>query len=398
MFRWGEVIAVVTSGSISSFIDSVNHHDISLTEIRFIDDLNIRIKFKLSDYKTLRRITKKRGDELRLLHTYGGRFVAVKLLKRPVLLISFLIWLFLVLFLPSRILFFQVEGNKEISEYEILSAAQKCGVHFGTSRRYVKSEKVKNGMISQIDRLKWVGVNTKGCVATISVKEGAVPENKGNHHNFGNLVATIDGVISEMIVTSGNPLCKVGQAVQKGQILVSGYTDCGLHVKRNEVKGEIYGITRRDVSAVAISPDAIRGEAVSIKTNYGIQIGKNIIKLKNYSGILGDGCVKMYERRNVTLPGGFSLPISIVKETIVEYKLAENSSLDESSFAWVKEAANDLCTDDMVAGEILYSATDGSLKDTGYFYSGYYICKEMISKVRTEELFDNYGKRNRQNR
>lgn len=394
MFQWGEISAVVTSGSVTSFLDAVNIRNISLKEIRFVDDLNIRFKVRLTDYSAIRKLARKRGDDIKLLHSAGGYYFFANLLKRPVILFTFLLWIFLVVFLPSRILFFSVEGNQYISDYEILSAAQQCGVQFGTSRRHVKSEKVKNALLSQIDRLKWVGVNTKGCVATISVKEGAVPEGQNKSRNFGNIVASADGVITDVTVISGTPLCKAGQAVRKGQVLVSGYTDCGLYIKSGEVSGEVFAVTRKPVSAVVMRPEKVNREVKAVKTTYSVQIGKNIIKLMNNSGILGAGCVKMYERKDMRLPGGFNLPVSLIKETEITYETNQVADHEDTAFEWVEKAIDDVCLDSMVAGEIIQKSTISIPGESGIYYSGYYICKEMIGQVRTEELLEKNGERN----
>lgn len=394
MFRWGELSASVTSASITSLLDALCKQGVMLREIKYIDDLNLELKVNVDDYRTLRKLARKRGDEVRLLHTSGGYYIIKKCLKRPVMLIFLIFWLFLVLFLPGRILFFQVEGNKQLSDYEILSAAQQCGVGFGASRRHVKSEKVKNSLLSQIPQLKWIGVNTKGCVATISVKEGVVPKRNSDRDNFGNLVASRDCVITEITVTEGNTLCKVGQAVRKGQVLVSGFTDCGLYVKSGVVKGEVFGITKRELSAISICPDHILGEMSNEKTSYSLQIGKNIINLKKCSGILGAGCVKMYEKNDLTLPGGFRLPISLIKETVIAYETEQYNAYEEMEFNWVEDAVKRLCAESMVAGEILHGASSGTMNENYYTYSGNFVCKEMISKLRTEELLVTNGKRN----
>lgn len=394
MFSWGELYIKVTSASITSFLDRINFEGICLKQIEYVDDLNLKMRINLKDYSRICEIVRKRGDKLETLHRNGSYYTLKKLAKRPVLIVFMSFWIFLVMFLPSRILFFQVEGNKNVSDYEILNAAQECGVYFGAARRYVKSEKVKNALLSQVQQLKWVGVNTKGCVATISVKESAIPERNNDQQNFGNMVATVDGVITDITITSGNPVCKVGQAVRKGQVLVSGYTDCGLYVKADEIKGEVYGVTRRNVSASVIHPSVLRGAIISENTNYSIQFGKKNIKFKKSSGILDTGCVKMYDKIDIVLPGGFCLPISIIKETEILYGTHKDIKNADLKLGWADEAIQKLCLNEMIAGEIITCKIDKTEKDTGYIYAGYYICEEMIGRVHTEELFVSNGKRN----
>lgn len=391
MFRWGNLTITVTSASISMFLGRLAENGVSVFEITYIDDLNINLVVKLYDYQKVVQIAKKRGDKLTILHKSGILFMANRAVRRPVLMLFIVLWLFLVTYLPTRILFIQVKGNSQVSTTQILSAAQQCGIRFGASRRYVKSEKVKNALLSEIDSLKWVGVNTKGCVAVISVAEGAVNKDDQEKYLLSSIVALRDGVVTDITVTSGNVLCKVGQAVREGQVLVSGYTDCGLSVMTEKADGEIYGITRRNISAIATDPTAVRTAIKSERVSYSIQIGKNIIKLKKYSGILDPSCVKMYEKKNLMLPGGFSLPVSLIKETAAEYVTEETKPLDNPVFDWVDETVRSVCDDHMLAGKILQTSVNGSKEDGFYHYSGYYICRELIGKIRTEEIFDNNG-------
>ena len=83
------------------------------------------------------------------------------------MVIGLCLLLLLVCILPTRVLFMRVEGNESIPENLILEAAEDCGIRFGASRSAVRSEKVKNGILSRISELQWVGVNTKGCIAVI---------------------------------------------------------------------------------------------------------------------------------------------------------------------------------------------------------------------------------------
>ena len=45
-------------------------------------------------------------------------------------------------------------------------------------------------------------------------------------------------------------LCAPGQAVSKGQVLISGYTDCGLCVLSQRAQGEVMAYTGRSFSAL----------------------------------------------------------------------------------------------------------------------------------------------------
>ena len=79
---------------------------------------------------------------------------------------------------------------------------------------------MKNALLQQIPTLQWAGINTDGCVATISVREKTVQMQQDVRYPVISIVAVRDGYITQMTVTAGSAGCKVGQSVEKGQVLI----------------------------------------------------------------------------------------------------------------------------------------------------------------------------------
>ena len=206
------------------------------------------------------------------------------------------------MWLPSRVLFVQIEGNTHVESRRILESAARCGIAFGASRREIRSEKIKNALIECIPELSWVGVNTYGCTAVISVRERVKESDTENIHGVSSIVASCDGVIRQITVLQGNRVCSVGQAVTKGQVLISGYTDCGISIQATAAKGEVFAETSRSVTAIFPRVCMQRGEKQCIEQKYAVIIGKKRINFSNSSGILGTSCVKMYTEKYLTLP------------------------------------------------------------------------------------------------
>jgi len=141
-----------------------------------------------------------------------------KLLHRPVLCVGLVFLLAISLYIPSRVYFVRIEGNVKIPTRKILEACEECGIGFGASRKVVRSQKVKDALLEAIPELQWAGVNTSGCVATVQVQERK-EESSPSTYGTG-LVASRDGVIVECTVTKGTPVCRVGQVVRQGQLLI----------------------------------------------------------------------------------------------------------------------------------------------------------------------------------
>ena len=195
---------------------------------------------------------------------------------------------------------------------------------------------MKNALLSTLPQLQWAGINTSGCVATISVREKNTNEELTPEVGIGNIIAKTDGIIQTCTVLNGTALCSAGDAVTAGQILVSGYTDCGIALKAVRAEAEITASTIRSVSAVTLLPDVIRGEQIHEETKFSLRIGKKLINLFKDSGISDTSCVKMYTEEYLTLPGGFRLPIALVTQRCIYY--APCDTWDPNWDSWISRS------------------------------------------------------------
>lgn len=390
----GTYTVEITSGSPMDTLDALSKQGISLMCVVYINELCVQGNVYVSQMNLLRDCITNRNEELRILHKNGVYWSAVRLLKRPVLMIGILIYAFLALFLPTRILFIQVDGNVTLPDKLIIDKAETCGVIFGASRREIRSEKIKNALLSAIPELQWAGVNTSGCVAVISVRERSVVDARDELQFVSSIVALHDGIVQEMTVTQGTALCHVGQAVKKGEVLVSGYTDCGIFIKAQQAQAEVVARTERILSCCTPAVFMERGEFEKERTRYAIKIGKNIIKLWKSSGILDTECVKMYEEKSLLLPGGLRLPISLIKQSFVFHELSLAQCEQNNDFKWMEGAAKNYLLTQMSAGSIIKSVFSATLNDDIFSLYGCYSCNEEIGQTRREEFVINNGENN----
>ena len=382
----GMVTFQITSADPFSVFSALYSRGIPMENVQFADELTIHFQVRRQHRKSVISYAQKRGDQWKILSQDGMFWRFYGLIKRPVLIGGLAIYLLLTIFLPTRIYFFRVVGNQNVPEHLILEMASDCGLSFGTERRDVRSERVKNALLGAVPELEWVGINTTGCVATISVRErqnsGEVQQPQG----VSSIIAIRDGVVQELTVTGGSAACKPGQAVRAGQILISGYTDCGLSIRAERAKGEIYATTNHDLTFVMPVNSQERGTNTAVKKNYGVIIGKNRINFFQGSGILDTSCVKMYEENYLTLPGGFVLPIAIVTETCIYSDESVPTVTPEETSDAMSKLAQSYLSSQMEAGMILTKQEEFSQQDGTLCLVGKYGCLEMIGRERSEEI------------
>lgn len=356
------------------------------------DDFTVEFTVSRKDFAILQDLVGRRGEELRLIHKTGIYWTIAEMIKRPVLTLGLLTLLIIGCYLPSRVFWIQVEGNEQIPDRMILQAAAQSGIGFGASRREVRSEKMKNRLLEAMPELQWAGVNTYGCRAVISVRERTASATDQENQGINSIVAVRDGFVLSATVTKGTALCVPGQAVQKGDILISGFTDCGLSIRATGAQGEVFAGTMQKLRAVSpaqwLHRSAMRRETEKIS----VIIGKKRINFFKDSGIYDGTCVKMISKYVLTLPGGLELPVTFVKETIFRFDLIEDECPEDTLSQELSSFAERYLKSQMIAGVISQKAEYISARDRICILEGSYACEEMIGRVRPEEIGEYHGK------
>lgn len=374
------------SAQTNTVLNKLTVAGLQMYDVVCCDALTVRLWIPARDIGKLETVMQHCGCSYRVIAKQGFLWYPSALFRRPFLALGLLLYILMALWIPGKILFVTVEGNQNIPDNYILESAKNSGITFGSSRRAVRSEQTKNKLLSQIPQLQWVGINTSGCVVNISVREGDIQQNYSEDRLVSAIVASCDGVIQSIDVLRGTAMCAVGQTVKRGDVLISGYTDNGLKVTAEAAMGEVFAYTNRDLQIIAPHPTRCKTSVVSKHTNYRLRVGKKVINLCNDSGISGISCDKMYLEEYWSLPGGFRLPVSLIREICIVYADTADSTSDLARHeAWLSEFPEKYLSGQMVAGSILSQKIFCCTEDGYDTLSGEYACLEMIGKVKCEE-------------
>ena len=235
----GVVDVEMTAAEPEKALTAITMTGLKLSDICRDQDLTCSFGIRRQDCAKLTALCSRQGYSLKIVRKRGIYYTLANLRRRKLLLFGMGILLFSAFFLPTRILFVRVEGNSSIPAKRIIAAAEENGIHFGASRRQIRSEKVKNALLDAIPQLQWAGVNTSGCTAVISVREREASRTLQQSGEVSSIIADRDGYILSCVVTQGSAQVQPGQTVRKGQTLISGYTECGISIQATQAKGEI---------------------------------------------------------------------------------------------------------------------------------------------------------------
>lgn len=376
----------LTSAVLPEALAKINDLGIEMGFLQWKNDLTVTFRIRRSCYGRLKALAEKRGETLSVRRRLGIFWTGKMLIRRPILVVGFLLFWALSAYLPGRILWIRVEGNQEIPQHQILEAAEDLGVTFGAHRRQLRSERIKNGILSEIPQLQWVGVNTAGSVATISVRERTTLDRDQNQMSASEIVAARDGYILSGTVVRGTGLFQTQQAVSRGQVLISGYVDNGYCIRVVRAEGEILAQTNRQITAVTPAECLFRTGKKEVKQKISLLFRKKRINLWKDSGISDATCDRMYKEYYITLPGGFALPVGVCLE---EYTLWETSLAQQDRncvHSRLKGFSSRYLQQQMIAGTIRSTRETLRMKDGLFLLQGQYICEEMIGREQLIQI------------
>ena len=365
--------------SSEALINALIGEGICLVDIEYIDAITICAKTPPGALPDLAKLTERYCGKYKLVERHTTQEKLLQVLKYRVTLFMIAILTVLTIFLPTRILFIRVLGAQAHDVNNILDAAETCGLRWGAPARELRSEEIKNVLLTACPELTWAGVNIKGCVAEISVTlRESQPVN--NTTTSDNICAAYDGCIRQIVVLKGRAVCSVGDMVTKGQQLVSGYDERGHALRYTGAEAEIYAQTIRQLSVISPAKCAIKGRMNASTTKYSLIIGKKLINLYNSCGISMVTCDRISKRYPLVLPGGFELPVSILQEHSVDYEIVDYHFRDPAEFSWMTEANEVFLESVGMLGYIEKTIHDElAVADVATYY-GEYFCVEMIAQ------------------
>lgn len=252
----------------------------------------------------------------------------------------------------------------------------------------IKSQDIKNRMLNRIPQLQWIAVNRTGGRVEILLEEREQKPEVIDRKAVHNIVAARTGLITKVEVYEGQTLCKVGQTVLQGQLLVSGYEEFDVNVKKTNASAEIYARTWHKYTLVYPTQYARKSYTGREVRRYALQIGRKRINLSPNSGIYGGEYDKILSQQYLTLPGGVQFPVCLITQTYREYERREQEQDLLETEALALAACRENLKRDMVAGEIREESVKSSLEGNNIVVDLVFECEEMIARSVKSQLLE----------
>lgn len=371
-------------------LNKLSQARIAFRDMKKIDDFTIELLLPVKDITRAQATCVRAMCELVEVKRYGFHCVFGGLLRRPVFLILLLLAALAAIIVPKFVFFYTVTGNERVPEQLILRTLDELGVGVGTYGPSIKPQAVKNKILCRIPELKWITIQQSGMCATVVVREREPSEVVYERKTPRNVVATHAGTLTRVSVLAGNSLCKVGDSVIQGQLLVSAYTDLGYKTQVSSALAEIYAKTWRKSKTVTPATELQKQYTDKTHRQISLRFGSRRVTLFG-CGVNAADCDKQTIYHQFTLPGGIYLPVGIEITQISDYDTIEKEVDEAQAQTLLRACAARQEMQDMIAGEILDEnlvyACDGGV----YTQYAQFTCEEMIARSVDAEIFKDEG-------
>jgi similar to stage IV sporulation protein len=283
-------------------------------------------------------LCKKNNIDVSEVDRGGLPHILWKYRKRFGLVIGMIISMVLIAISDDYIWDVRVTGNEKTTYTEVVGALAEYGIKVGDRIDSIDVDRTESLVLLNSDKISWITVNIEGTLANVQIRE--VYDAPLKHEpRPANVVASRDGVIDHLEIYSGSAAVSEGEAVRKGDLLISGVRDSmvdGLAITR--ASGKVYAETER-LFRIEIPLEYTAKRVVSSRNveKYIIFFGKEIKVFKNGRNNT-QSCDTINRVEYFSLFGDIRLPIGIrsTEETVCETEKLRYSEKEAMDLAYYK--------------------------------------------------------------
>lgn len=324
---FGAVTARVVGAQPEDFLNLCVRENLILWRMDRLDPFTLEVQVTGREYPRMCRLAEACQCGVQDPKRRGLPFFLLGFRRRYALLAGLVLCLFLGLVGGQVILTVEVSGNETIPDEVIISQLRLCGVSTGTWGPSVPIRAVENRVMRAMDDLAFFSLNLKGTKAEVIVRERDPAPKLKEEKVPTNIVSAADGVITHLEPWRGDAQYVEGDAVQKGDILISGRirldpppnVETELGTALVHADGKVLARTQRTMTAeISLTAPGKDYTGEKVTRRFLSVMGRRINFYKN-SGIPYEKYDIISQLKSWTPAEGKTLSVIWGKETYQEY-------------------------------------------------------------------------------
>ena len=321
--RRGSVLCEIRGAAPLRCLNALGEAGIEAKRAERADEFTLRLTLDERDYSAAAAIAARSQCELARISSRGGALLARRLRRRIALLTAAVVCFALLAAGSLFVWEIDISGCESVTEGEVRRALASAGVAEGSFWPAWDADAVKNHLLLEIPELAWAGVSVSGSRAEVRVRERIERPELASDGAPGSITAASSGIIERMEVYEGAPAVSVGDAVAAGETLVSGEMASAVGDTRY-VRARAAVTARTYVELTACAPLKYeRLREADTHSRWSLIIGSKRVNFFRGSSQTPPGCGKIIEEYPLAWEGVFRLPVTLVRETVIEYSAQE---------------------------------------------------------------------------
>lgn len=383
-FLFGKYKVWTEAANRTALLNLCLYHEIAYTDFLYHEDGSISFCIDAIHCRRLRKRAEEAGIDLQMIEGKGAPLFLWKYRKRWGLFIGILVAVTLLCMSQLFVWDIRVVGNVVMSESEVKAELRQCGLTAGSYIPNLHIGPLENRVLLASDRISWISINLSGTVATVQIIEHVEPPQEENTGKPANLIASSDGQIEYVELYRGNCVVNQGQAVKKGELLVSGIYDSNtVGYRYTRASGRVLARIERSITVTV----PLVYEQKTYTDQKCAQIDLNFfdffINIYKRTGNVEGECDIIKEEYGLDLFGLHSLPLSWSVTTAMPYTLSTTErGYEEAVHCAYAELSRELARLSLDA-ELLEKHIQTTLTDTELILICTVVCIEDIA-VQTE--------------
>lgn len=338
-------------------------------------------------YRSYQRLKKVEGFELSgcTIKYYGIPFFVARYRHRYGLFAGIIVIFIMVLLSCLVVWDIRVTGNSSLTEAQVEDELRRQGFCVGSFIHARDVDIITNKLLSSSEKISWMSINFRGNVAEVQIreKEKAPKEtfSEDKERTNTNIVAKKNGIIERLEVLRGRAAVKEGDAVNEGDLLITGIIETKHGELRTEsALGRVFAVTNHTFNVEIPLEYEKKVKKDSFCNKKSIIFFSKRINIYRNSGKPDTNCVKIEEEEFFSFFGLPPLPFGVFTERQINYstEMAKRSYKEASDLAFFE--LNNLISDKLSKSDILQKNIQTEITDKSFILVCDIICSENIAK------------------
>lgn len=239
--KLGSYDATICGKNISRLLKDLLDSGICAADLKTSGEkLNFKVLY--NDVKAVKKLCRKYDCNLSLENKKGIIVYSGKYGRHYGIYIGLIFAIMLLSFFSNHILQIKIVGGDKHTREAVYAVLEDYDIGFGCLIPSINFYELETALMLETDCIAWAGIRSHGSTLVINISEIKPTPPMTQKRMPANIVSEKDAVITDVQVYSGSLNVMIGDAVAKGQILISGeYTGTDGRFNYRYSQADVYG-------------------------------------------------------------------------------------------------------------------------------------------------------------